>query len=61
MDKEYDLADWQTYTFVEPAIMYRLLKDKERFIPIYYFDDSTRIKLNKARGMTFNKECEMNK
>lgn len=61
MDKEYDLADWQTYTFVEPAIMYRLLKDKERFIPIYYFDDSTRIKLNKVRGMTFNKECEMNK
>ena len=61
MDKEYDLADWQTYTFVEPAVMYRLLKDKERFIPIYYFDDSTRMKLNKARGMTFNKECQMNK
>lgn len=61
MDKEYDLQDWQTYTFVEPAVMYRLLEDKERFIPIYYFNDTVRMKLNKARGMTFNKECEMSK
>ena len=42
MDKEYDLQDWQTYTFVEPAVMYRLLKYKERFIHIYYFDDRKR-------------------
>ena len=61
MNEEYDLEDWQTYTFITPYTMYRLLKSKEQYVPMHLFGEATIQAIMKRRCMTLNKECEMNK
>lgn len=56
MNEEYDLEDWQTYTFITPYAMYRLLKSKEQYVPMHLFGEATIQAIMKRRCMTLNKE-----